>query len=98
MSTFDPKAAAMDWLDHYRTSSLSIVDLYTDDAALECGCDGAKILHGRNALTAYWRQRFSEKPATALRDLQMDGRSIALSYAVAGRIVQARFFFNDEGK
>ncbi|WP_156795502.1 hypothetical protein [Bradyrhizobium icense] len=35
MSTVDPMAVAIDWLDAYRAASLSIVDLYASDAALE---------------------------------------------------------------
>ena len=47
---FDPMAAAIDWLDAYRAASLSIVDMYAEDASLECGCDGQKVLVDRTAV------------------------------------------------
>ena len=71
MSTFDPIAIAIDWLDAYREGSRSIVDLYAWDAAVECCCGGVKVICGRAAITDYWVQRFAEKPAGALLELQM---------------------------
>jgi hypothetical protein len=38
MSSFDPMATAIDWLDFYRAADPSILDLYAPDAALECAC------------------------------------------------------------
>ena len=34
MNSFDPMAAAVDWLDAYRANDLSIVELYAADASL----------------------------------------------------------------
>ena len=51
MSTFDPMAAAIDWLDAYRAASLSIVDLYAELASLECACGGRRIMVGHDAIT-----------------------------------------------
>jgi ketosteroid isomerase-like protein len=50
MSSFDPMAAAIDWLDAYRASDLSIADLYSESAALEC-CNGQATVVGRAAIT-----------------------------------------------
>ena len=52
MSTFDPMAASIDWLDADREASLSVVDLYASDAVVECGCGGIKGICGRTAITA----------------------------------------------
>jgi hypothetical protein len=98
MSSFDPMAAAIDWLDTYRAASLSIVDLYADDAALECGCDGQKVLYGRKAITEYWRQRFLEKPAGELVDLRMDASEIVVTYKAAEGVVEASLRFDDAGR
>lgn len=98
MSSFDPMAAAVDWLDAYRANDLSIVDLYAPDASLECGCNGQATVIGRAALTEYWRQRFVEKPAGELEGLQMDDRTVVVSYAVTEGLVQARLNFNDAGE
>jgi ketosteroid isomerase-like protein len=98
MSSFDPMAAAIDWLDAYRAGSLSIVDLYSDDAALECECNGAKTLYGRAALSAYWRQRFTERPAGDLEDLQPDDDAIVVSYRVPLGVARSTLLFDGEGK
>jgi hypothetical protein len=98
MSSFDPMAAAIDWLDAYRAASLSIVDMYAKDAALECGCGGLKTMYGRAAITEYWRQRFTDEPAGELADLQADGDGIVVSYCVPDGIVQAILHFDRDGK
>ncbi|KRQ93939.1 hypothetical protein [Bradyrhizobium valentinum] len=98
MSTFDPMAAAIDWLDAYRAGSLSIVDYYASDAAIECGCGGMKVLCGRAALTGYWVQRFADMPAEDLIELQTDGDGIIICYRVPDGPVHATLYFNDDGK
>jgi hypothetical protein len=98
MASFDPMAVAIDWLDYYRAASLSIVDLYADGAALECGCNGQKVMFGRNAIMAYWRKRFVEKPVLALEDLHLEGAVVVLSYRVSDDIVRAILEFGPEGK
>jgi len=98
MSSFDPMAAAIDWLDAYRANDLSIVELYAPNASLECGCNGQITVSGRNALTEYWRQWFVEKPAGELQGLQMDDAAVVVSYAVPEDMVQARLKFNDAGE
>jgi hypothetical protein len=98
MNSFDPMAAAIDWLDAYRAASSSIVDMYADDGALECGCGGLKILCGRTAIATYWQQRFQEMPAGDLDDLQIDGDEILVSYCVANNVLQAALSFDASGK
>ena len=95
---FDPMAAAIDWLDAYRAASLSIVDMYAEDASLECACDGRKVLVGRRAVTAYWKQQFVEAPAHELEDLQFAGDGIAVTFRVPAGIVRAKLNFEASGK
>jgi ketosteroid isomerase-like protein len=97
MSAFDPMAATIDWLDAYRACSLGIVNLYADDAALECGCGGQTVLYGRDAITAYWRLRFVDKPAGELQELQMNGNAVVVSYHIPDGIVKASLVFDREG-
>ena len=79
MSSFDPMATAIDWLDAYRAADLNqLIDLYADDAALECGNETVVI--GREAISAYWRRRFETKPAGKLEDLLSAGDAIVVSY------------------
>jgi hypothetical protein len=97
MASFDPMAAAIDWLDAYRAGSISIVDMYAEEAALECTCGGAKVLYGRAGITEYWRERFVERPAGELTDLRQEGDDIVIAYRVPGAVVQAILTFNGEG-
>ena len=98
MSSDDPTAVAISWLDAYRAASLSILDLYADDASLECACNGGETLCGRAAIEAYWRRRFVEAPACDLVNLQRDGRTVAVSYTAPGGTVQAILHFNESLK
>ena len=98
MSSFDPMAAAIDWLDAYRSASLSIVDMYHPDASLECGCIGQTTLIGKQALLEYWRHRFSKRPAGDLRKLSANNDQVFLSYLIPGSKVQAILNFNAEGQ
>jgi hypothetical protein len=98
MSSFDPMAAAIDWLEAYRAASLSIVDLYDDNASLECGCGGYKVIVGKPAIAEYWRHQFVDQPAGALKDMYALGSAIALHYRARDEIVQAILNFNDAGK
>ena len=42
--TFDPMAAAVDWLDAYRDGDIgAILNMYADDAVTECGCEGLNV-------------------------------------------------------
>lgn len=97
MSAFDPMAVAIDWLDAYRARSLGIVNLYANDAAIECGCGGQAVLYGHDAITAYWRQRFVERPAGELHELQMNGNTVVVSYHVPDGIVRASLTIDREG-
>lgn len=98
MSSFDPMAVAIDWLDAYRAASLSIVDLYSDGASLECGCNAQQVIAGRRAIAAYWKQRFVDKPAGELEDLQPDGGAVVVSYRTPGGVVRAILEFDAGGK
>ena len=98
MNSFDRMAAARDWLDAYRAASLSIVDLYSDTATLECDCGDEKLVTGREALVEYWRLRFTEKPAGDHADLQQDDAGVVVSYSVPDGLVEARLNFDETGK
>jgi ketosteroid isomerase-like protein len=98
MSTFDPMAAAIDWLDAYRAGSFCIVDQYASDAVIECACGDMKVLRGPEAITEYWRHRFDQKPAGQLVELQPAGDGVFLSYRAAGELVRAHLYFDLDGK
>jgi hypothetical protein len=99
MGSFDPTAAALGWLDAYRAADLNeIIDLYSDDAALECWCDKQVMLGGRAAITAYWRHRLADTPAGELEDVQPNGSAVVVRYRASSRVLETRLKFNDAGK
>ena len=97
-NSFDPMAAAIDWLEAYRSASLAIVDMYAERCLLECVCNGSTAVHGRAAITEYWQRRFTEKPAGELIDLQPQGDDVVITYRVPDGAVQAVLQFDDHGK
>ena len=100
MSTgFDALAIAVDWLDAYRSAKLdAILNLYDDEASLECGHGGQTNPVGKPALQQYWILRFAELPALELDDLQPEGDDVALTFFTSQGLVRAVLSFNDVGK
>ena len=48
---FDQMALVVDWLDACRNRDLTaLLELYADDATLECRCGGVKVSEGRAEL------------------------------------------------
>jgi ketosteroid isomerase-like protein len=98
-AVFDAMAIAVDWLDAYRAEKLdTLLDLYDDDACLECGCGGQKVLVGKPALRQYWLQRFAETTPLELDDIEPVGDGVALAYQTAEGLVRVVFSFNATGK
>jgi ketosteroid isomerase-like protein len=88
--SFDSMATAIDWLDEYRAKSLGLLDLYTEDAVVMCGCAKEMALSGRPALRSYWTNRFEQKPALGLIDLEVwRAEVVAVSYRTPIEIVRA---------
>jgi hypothetical protein len=98
MKPVDPMAIAVDWLDAYRSAFLDqIVRMYSANASIECACDGCKIIHCPESIPAYWGQRFIDRPALALEELQVDGKAVVVSYRIDSGIVQALLDISDDG-
>lgn len=94
---FDNLASAIDWLDFYKAKSLWLLDLYADDAIIACGCGSAKVLSGRPSFHPYWVDRFEQKPAVELievDDWQAD--EVAVSYRTAIDVVRAVLTFDQQ--
>jgi ketosteroid isomerase-like protein len=97
--SFDTMAIAVDWLDAYRAGDLNaLLNLYDDEACLECGCGGRTILVGKAGLKEYWAERLVRQAALELEDLQPDGDGVALAYNTSEGLVRAVFSFNETGK
>lgn len=97
--SFDPMAAAVDWLDAYRAGNLdAILKMYADDAVVHCGCNGAKTIAGKEGLRAYWVERLRECPAFDLDNLQPTYVGILISYVSRVGVVRAVLTFNASGQ
>jgi hypothetical protein len=97
--SFDPLAAAVDWLDAYRAGDIeAILEMHAENAVVQCGSSGVKTLTGREALRAYWVDRLREDPAAGLDDLQPSHDGAAISYITRTGVVSAVLVFDRAGK
>jgi ketosteroid isomerase-like protein len=97
--TFDPMAAAVDWLDAYRAGDIeAILKMHADGAVVECSCDPVETISGNEALRTYWQRRSKDHPASDLADLQPSGGGATISYLAREGIVGVILEFNAAGK
>ena len=95
-------AVVVDWLDACRKRDLSaLLDLYAEDAGLECFCDSTIQVRGRAALDAYWRPRLDAFAPTAfgLEEIVPASDRVELHYlSFEGKPVRISFAFAPGGK
>ena len=97
--SFDPMAAAVDWLDALRAGDLEVIlGMCADDAMICCACGGSKTLTGREALRAYWIDQLKRYPAFELDDLRQYGGETAISYFTGDGLISAVLTFNAVGQ
>lgn len=94
-------AVVVDWLDCCRSRDLeALLDLYSDDAQLECVCEGARI-SGRSALADYWRPKLATvgPDAFGLEEITPQQDGVMLDYlSFEGRRVRIAFVFDARGR
>ena len=99
---FDQVALVVDWLDACRNHDLSaLLDLYANDATLECGCGEAKVREGRAELESYWQPRLDALAPTAfgLEEVTPTAEGVVLDYlSNEGKPVRIVFGFTHDGK
>ena len=99
---FDQVALVVDWLDACRNRDLTtLLDLYADDATLECRCGGVKVSKGRAALESYWRPRLEALAPTAfgLEEITPTAEGVVLDYlSHEGEPVRIAFTFSRDAK
>jgi len=99
---FDQIALVVDWLDACRKRDLAaLLDLYADDARLECQCGGGKVSEGRAELESYWRPRLGALAPNAfgLEEIEPTPEGVRLDYAShEGLSVRMVFSFTGDGK
>ena len=103
MRDFDQMGLVVDWVDACRKGDLAtLLDLYADDAELECTCNGTHFLYrGRRELETYWGPRLStfSSAGFGLEEINPVPHGIDLEYSVAGALrIHASFRFSPEGK
>ena len=94
---FDQIAVVVDWLDACRNRDLeALLELYADDATLECRCDGVKVSEGRAELESYWRPRLDVRAPNAfgLEEISPTADGVVLDYlSHEGKPVRMAFTF-----
>jgi hypothetical protein len=65
--SFDPMAAAIDWLDPYRAGDLDVLlNMYEENAVIDCGCAGKKTVTTFQGIRSYWVHRLRNYPAVEM--------------------------------
>jgi ketosteroid isomerase-like protein len=99
---FDQIALVVDWLDACRNRDLTtLLDLYADDAALECRCGEVKVSKGRAGLESYWRPRLEALAPNAfgLEEITPTAEGVVLDYlSHEGEPVRIAFTFSRDAK
>ena len=99
---FDQVALVVDWLDACRNRDLTaLLDLYADDAKLECQCGEVKVSEGRAELESYWRPRLNGLVPTAfgLEEITPTAEGVVLDYlSHDGEPVRIAFSFSRDAK
>jgi ketosteroid isomerase-like protein len=99
---FDRIALVVDWLDACRNRDLAaLLDLYADDAKLDCRCGGIEVREGRTELEAYWRPRLEARVpgAFGLQEITPTADGVVLDYLNHdGKPVRIAFGFTCDGK
>jgi hypothetical protein len=99
---FDQIALVVDWLDACRKCDLpALLDLYADDARLECQCGEVKVREGRAELESYWRPRLDALAPTAfwLEEITPTTEGVLLDYlSHEGKPVRILFIFSRDAK
>jgi ketosteroid isomerase-like protein len=99
---FDQIALVVDWLDACRNRDLTtLLDLYADDATLECCCGGVKVSKARAELESYWRPRLKALAPNAfgLEEVTPTAAGVVLDYlSHEGEPVRIAFTFSRDAK
>jgi ketosteroid isomerase-like protein len=102
LSDFDQMGIVVDWVDACRKGDLAtLLELYADDAQVECTCNGSRRHRGRRELESYWGPRLSafSSASFALEEINPVPDGVDLEYSVAGALrIRASFRFSTEGK
>ena len=98
----DPIGLAMDWLEACKRKQVpALTELYAENAVLECECETAGNLVGRDKISEYWREKFTVPPPRPfkLEQIWPEAAGIALVYRYMDQpLVRVSFQFDPAGK
>jgi ketosteroid isomerase-like protein len=95
--SFDPMAAAIDWLDAFRSGDLeSVVEMFADDAVIRCDCSAS--IADKDGLRLFWEQRLHDCAPSDLDDLQPSGDGVMITYRMREGLVAATLDFDAAGR
>jgi SnoaL-like protein len=100
---FDEMAVVVDWLDCCRSRNLeALLDLFAEDAVLECqcGCE-CSLITGRADLAGYWAPKLANvsPDAFGLEEITPHDDEVLLDYlSFEGKPVQILFVFDAQGR
>ncbi|WP_027549683.1 nuclear transport factor 2 family protein [Bradyrhizobium sp. Cp5.3] len=102
MSDFDQMGIVVDWVDACRKGDLAtLLDLYADDAELECTCNDTRRYRGRGELEAYWGAQLNafSSAGFGLEEISPRPYGVDLEYSVARSLcIRVSFHFSPDGK
>ena len=85
--SFDPMAAAIDWLDAYRARDLNaIVQMHADSAVVDCRCCVRETVASKARLMAFWKERLDDCVPSELSDLKPVANGTSISFDAEGKI------------
>jgi hypothetical protein len=92
--SFDPMAAAIEWLDAYGEGDIeAILEMYAEDV-VHCGCGGMKTITSGEGFRAYWVDRLQRYPASALDNIQQRPDGGFVAYVTCAVVVNAKVVVN----
>jgi hypothetical protein len=98
----DPMVQARRWLDACKSGKIAMVmDFYSAEATLECGCKGASVYAGAGAIQEYWFNKLQSlhPEAFALRDMRTESDRVRIDYlSFEGKPVRMLLSFDEMGK
>ena len=97
--SFDPMAAAIDWLDAYRARDLNaIVQMHADSAVVDCRCCVRETVASKARLMAFWKERLDDCVPSELSDLKPVANGTSISFVTPRGAMTAIMEFDAEGK
>jgi hypothetical protein len=98
----DPVIHVRRWIETAKAKDLAaLIDFYSEDATLECACNGSTVYAGLGAIQEYWapKLRTATPQAFSLMKATRDGRQVVADYlSYEAKPVRMVMTFDSKGK